>query len=637
MYGTFGFSRWPTGEYGFQLFVPDNTIDPKQYSQGGPCRIVSVGVVGDFQQAAGLAANWDSGAPLMMSRLTNEHGFLFKAALPAGVPDGYYQYKYLVTFENGTVRWVGDPCTKYGGDNSDNSAFIIGGSPINVTPLDPAKRVGGEDLVVYELMIDDFTKNYRTANQAPVEAIASKLNYIKGLGANAIEFMPWVAWPDSDAYSWGYDPAYFFSAEYFYVTDPAATAPLEKLSRLGDMISACHQAGMMVLLDIVLQHASQGVDTRGFPYYFLWQDPSQCPFIGNFTSAGTFGSLPLQYLNPCTLQFITDVCTYWIDQFKVDGFRFDQVSGYENPSLPTEGAPALIANLKSYLATKNNPIFPLILEDVFDFGVVNDTNTIGATHGWFDMFRWYPAGTDPDGQPAGYLAYGNQPAANYMRVLNSAYQFNFPIGAMNYLENHDHSSLAYNAGGRSLWYRTQPYLIALATSPGAVMIANGQEFGRITWMPEPQNDNNYPRSQQRINPRALDWSQSTDATGTQMAGVYQLLLGIRNAHPGLRSPNFYPNLYDQSQTGFETDGYGIDVARQVVIYHRWGNNPAGHIEHFLVALNCSWENQFTNIPFPINGTWTDLINGNTTVSVTNFWLSNYQVNSYRGCVFYLAE
>ena len=209
----------------------------------------------------------------------------------------------------------------------------------------------------------------------------------------------------------------------------------------------------MVILDIVLQHASAGVATRGFPYYFLWQDPSQCPFIGNFTTASTFGSLPLQYGNLCTQQFITDVCKYWIDEFSVDGFRFDEVSGYDNPSVPAEGSPALIKNLKTYLAGKNNPTFPLILEDWWDFRVVNDTNTIGATHGWFDNFRSYPAGEDPTGQPAGYLAYGSQPQTNYLRVLNSAYQFNFPIGPVIYLENHDHSSLAFNAGGRPLWYR----------------------------------------------------------------------------------------------------------------------------------------------------------------------------------------
>ena len=48
MYEQFGFARSVTGEQSLTLFVPDNTIDPKQYVRGGPCRIVEVRVIGDF-------------------------------------------------------------------------------------------------------------------------------------------------------------------------------------------------------------------------------------------------------------------------------------------------------------------------------------------------------------------------------------------------------------------------------------------------------------------------------------------------------------------------------------------------------------------------------------------------------------
>ena len=89
-------------------------------------------------------------------------------------------------------------------------AFVVGGSPVSVTPLDPAKRLSGEDLILYELMISDFTSGLLNG-RAPVDAVADKLTYIKNLGINAIEFMPWIAWPDSDTFSWGYDPAYLLS------------------------------------------------------------------------------------------------------------------------------------------------------------------------------------------------------------------------------------------------------------------------------------------------------------------------------------------------------------------------------------------------------------------------------------------
>ena len=74
-------------------------------------------------------------------------------------PEGYYQYKYVVRFHNGSIRWVGDPCTKYGGTQQNNSAFVKGGHSLPVQPL--ARRLPWQDLVIYELMTDDFTKGYR--------------------------------------------------------------------------------------------------------------------------------------------------------------------------------------------------------------------------------------------------------------------------------------------------------------------------------------------------------------------------------------------------------------------------------------------------------------------------------------------
>jgi pullulanase len=623
MYESFGFAKQPNGQYGFQLFVPDNTIDPSQYTVGGPSNIASVAVYGDFQPAAKLSTQkWDQTKPLNMALQKHKNGLLFTAYLPVGFPNGFYQYKYIVTFKNGTTRIVGDPCTKYGGTDSDNSAFVVGGSPVSITPIQSAKPLSGEDLVLYELMIADFTAGLNS-KLAPVDALVQKLPYLKNLGINAIEFMPWIAWPDSDSFSWGYDPAYFFSVEYNYVTDPAA--PLEKLSRLGNMISACHRAGLMVVLDIVLQHASAGgnnpadlQNATGFPYKWLWEDPTQSPFI---EPTPTPGGYPLQYANACTLQFITDVCEYWMNRFGIDGFRFDQVSGFDFPQNPCEGATALISNLKTYLAGQKKTVFPLTIEDTWDYNAVNDTNNVGATHGWFDPFR---------GAATAFLPYGNQPQTYYLRVLNSAYQFDFPKAPVLYLENHDHTTVTFLAGGREWWFRVQPYMIAMATCSGALLIGNGQEFGRSEFIP----DSDTP-TQKRVAPRPLDWSQSTDPIGEKIESVYQFLFKLRKDHAGLRSPNFYPDTYDQQWNHFGPDGYGIDVDKQVVIYHRWGNSATGQLEHFIVVLNFSGSPQTVNVPFPMNGTWSDLLNSNTTYQVTNYWLNNFNVNSYWGCIFYL--
>lgn len=624
MYEQFGFNQTAAGDQ-LQLFVPDNGVDPTQYVTGGPSNITQVGVISDFQGAInGDGNNWNTPTALPMVKQNHPNGYLYVYNFKNPLADGYYQYQYVVTFQNGTVRIIGDPCTKYGGDSDDRSAFVKGGSPVAANAI--ANRLPTAALRIYELMIDDFTIGYRGAAQAPLDAVVTKLDYLAGLNINAVEFMPWIAWPDDVGFSWGYNPAYFFSVESNYMNDPAN--PLDRLSRLSNLINECHNRGLHVLLDIVLQHALQGSKTNGFPYYWLWQDPGDdCPFVGQYVNTNNFGMLPLEYGNACTQQFVGDVCEYWMDRFNLDGFRFDQVTGYNNPAFPMKGAPGLIADLKNHITATGRNNFSLILEDSWGFDAVNDSNIIQPTGTWFDEFR-----AGPFAIFSGYACPGNQVGTDYMRILNSAYQFNAPIGPVNYIENHDHGSVTCRVGSRDNWFRTQPYMIALATCSNGIMLHNGQEWGQFEdiW----ENDNGAPAADARVQSRPLLWDEAADGTGVTMEGIYKFLLQMRINHPGLQSPNFYPNTYDQSWTSFSPDGYGINVGMQVAIYHRWGNNAAGNLERFIVVLNFTGSTQYVNVPFPANGNWTDCINNNTVVSVNNFWLSNYPIPSNWGCVFW---
>jgi pullulanase len=626
MYEQFGYSASATGQQNISLFVPDNAVDPSQYIRGGPSRIVSVSLIGDFQHIVVPKANdWDAANALPLTRVNHPKGFLHSYNFLKPLPPGYYQYKFVVTFQNGTVRQIGDPCTKYGGDSDDRSAFVVGGSPVVAKPI--AVRLPPGDLQIYELMIDDFTSGFRN-NLAALDAVVTKLDTLAALNVNAIEFMPWTAWPDDSGlttFSWGYNPAYFFSVESSYMVDPGN--PLDRLSRLANLVNECHKRELGVILDIVLQHASQGATTNGFPYYWLWQNANECPFVGSFVQAPTFGSLPLDYDNLCTQQFATDVCTYWIDRFQLDGLRFDQVTGFDNPQFPSKGAPGLIAALNTHLQTNNIKNVALMLEDSWGFDAVGDANNIKPTGAWFDMFR-----SGPFGIFSGF-AVVNHIDTTYMRILNSSLDFNFPIGPVNYIENHDHGSVTCRVGSRSHWFKVQPYLIALAACPGAMLIHNGQEWGQFEdiW----EDDNNAPYANRRVQPRPLLWAQAADTIGTAFISIHQLLLGMRQNHPGLRSPNFYPSFYDQQWTSLSPEGYGIDVNRQIVIFHRWGNDASGTLERFIIVLNFNDFDQSVSVPFPANGIWSDLINGNGTVEVQNFWLNGYLIPSNWGCVFWL--
>jgi pullulanase len=622
MYEQFGFSRSDHGEQSLTLFVPDNAVDPTQYTRGGPCRIVDVRAIGDFQDIADPhATNWDAATGLGMTKTLHANGYLFTYRFPAPLPEGYYQYQYVVRFEDTAARIIGDPCTKYGGDSKDRSAFVVGGTPVEPIGLD--KRLPSEDLILYELMIDDFTKEY-CGYRAPIDAIVDKLDLLRSLNINAIEFMPWIQWPDDTAFSWGYDPAYFFSVESAYVND--AGNPLDRLSRLANLITECHKRGLHVLLDIVLQHARQGSGTNGFPYYWLWQDPTESPFVGQFVPAPSWGMLPLSYGNACTQQFVTDVCKYWLTRFKLDGFRFDQVTGFDNPQFPKEGAPELVADLKQYATAQHLDNISFILEDDWGYQVIQDSNNLQPTSAWFDPFRSAPFGIF-----TGYAVTGHI-NTQYMRVLNAARDFDSPICPTIYLENHDHGTVTCRLGSRDRWYKAQPYMIALATCSGAVLIHNGQEWGQFEDLWE--DDSNAPAQFKRVQSRPLRWMESGDAIGQTIRDRYRLLLALRLQHKGLRSPNFYPNDYDWNWHNFSPDGYGIDEQRQVIIFHRWGDSQDGGIERFMVVLNFSDATQYVEIPLSANGQWTDLLQPGAVVTTLDYRLHNYPVPSNWGCVFW---
>jgi pullulanase len=61
----------------------------------------------------------------------------------------------------------------------------------------------------------------------------------------------------------------------------------------------------------------------------------------------------------------------------------------------------------------------------------------------------------------------------------------------------------------------------------------------------------------------------------------------------------------------------VDTQKQVIVYHRWGNGGSGATEYFIIALNFSDQGQQVTLPFPVNGTWNDMLSGQK-VEVSNF-------------------
>jgi 1,4-alpha-glucan branching enzyme len=600
------------GAVEFKLFFPSGEDLPST-------SISSIKVSGTFQSKIG-GIDWDKNTALELVQSSHAEGTVWSVITPP-LTEGFYEYKYIVDFTDPSLsqRWVTDPFARYGGKSHNNSGVVIGGSQPAINIVQPI--VGGrkpiKDLIIYELMIDDFTDEYR-GPRAPIDAVVDKLDYLCELGINAILFMPWTAW-SGNTFNWGYDPYQYFSVEYLYVND--YTAPEEKISRLKKLITECHKRSIHVIMDGVFNHVGQK-----FPYPEFYQNPDDCPYTGLFDKDFP-GLQDLNFNNQCTQEFIRDVCLYWITEFGIDGIRFDNTVNFQIKGR-MEGLPQLLEDITRVLNSRGETNFSLTLEHLEEDAVVVTKDTDANSY-WDNALH----------QKTYHSLWHGHIDQSFLNVLNNA---RFLEGTDKvptlYLSNHDHPHVAWQSGARhnegsNHWHETQPYAIALFTAPGAVMIQNGEEFCEHHWLPE--NDHNSGR---RVQPRPLRWSFVEDQYGHILQALYQRLMEIRNTHPALCSKNFYPYAWEDWQSLPDPDGYGVHVENQIVIYHRWGHNATGTLQRFMIALNFSSSDKWVWVPFSDNGQWVDLIStdgthwGTYSIKVFN-WRAHVMIPSHYGRVF----
>lgn len=166
-------------------------------------------------------------------------------------------------------------------------------------------------LAIYELLIRDFTSG------GTINDVIGKLNYLETLGINAIELMPIQEFDGND--SWGYNPCYYFAADKAYGTTNAYKT----------FIDECHKRGIAVIVDVVFNHA-----TGLAPYAKMWWDSgNNCttasnPFF-NVSAPHNFSVFhDFNHTYAETVNYFDDVLKYWLEEYNVDGFRFDLTKGF---------------------------------------------------------------------------------------------------------------------------------------------------------------------------------------------------------------------------------------------------------------------------------------------------------------------
>lgn len=279
-----------------------------------------------------IVPSWDDYAALdknVMNYQDYEGQRYFWITVPGLDPDTRYFYYYMV---DGT-RKVADPYAKLILDPYNDK--YISKDVYPGLPEFPADKVGttvlavyheninkydwqvkdfkgprAQDLVVYELLLRDFTGTEGAANGDGTLAKAiEKLPYLIDMGVNAIELLPVNEFNGNN--SWGYNPNFYFAPDKAYGTP-------DDYKRFIDI---CHSHGIAVILDLVFNQ-SDGLH----PWYQMY-DIASNPFY-NQNAPHSYSVLNDWNQNhPLVEQQWYDCVKYWATEYKVDGFRFDLVKG----------------------------------------------------------------------------------------------------------------------------------------------------------------------------------------------------------------------------------------------------------------------------------------------------------------------
>lgn len=277
----------------------------------------SVAVIGEFN-------NWQATTNVMKN---TSDGKIWWVQIDNLDPNKEYAYQFLV---DGNLK-IADPyCEKI--LDPDNDKYISSSTYPDLKTYPTGKTTGivsafqanqatyswkntsfsrpsKDKLVIYELLIRDFTTEHNYASTL------AKLPYLKNLGINAIELMPVNEFEGN--LSWGYNPSYYFAPDKYYGTKVA----------LQNFIDECHQNGIAVILDMVLNH-SFGQSPMVQLYFEGNKPTAENPWFNADAKHPYNVGFDFNHDSEATKYFTKNVIKYWMQQYKVDGFRFDLAKGF---------------------------------------------------------------------------------------------------------------------------------------------------------------------------------------------------------------------------------------------------------------------------------------------------------------------
>jgi malto-oligosyltrehalose trehalohydrolase len=213
------------------------------------------------------------------------------------------RYRYRI---NGT-QLVPDPASRYNPDDVDGPSQVWDPDHFEWRDTEWRGRTW-EEAVVYEIHVGAFS------TEGTFEGVKHRLDYLQQLGVTAIELMPVADFPGRR--NWGYDGVLPFAPDSTYGTP----------DDLKSLVRAAHARGIMVLLDVVYNHFGPRGNYLGLYAKQFFTDRHRTPWGAAINFDGRDSRT--------VRDFFVHNALYWLQEFHVDGLRFDAVHAIADDSRP---------------------------------------------------------------------------------------------------------------------------------------------------------------------------------------------------------------------------------------------------------------------------------------------------------------
>lgn len=443
------------------------------------------------------------------------------------------------------------------------------------------KTQNPSNLVIYEMLIRDFTGEDNTIGN--IKHAKSKIPYLKELGITAIELMPFIEFEGNE--SWGYNPTYYFATDKAYGTS----------SDYKEFIDECHKNGIAVIMDMVLNHAygqspivkmylENDRKVNATNPYFNVESPNQDYSWGyDFNHESSY-----------TQQFVDSVCSYWMSEFKIDGFRFDFTKGFTQTSGNGWAYDETRINILKRMSSeiwKRNPNAIIIMEHLAD----NSEETVLAEHGiylWGNMNGNFNESTMGYGAESG--GYGLKGDLSWASYQNRGWSKSNLIA---YMESHDEERLMYKnkQWGNSLnSYNVKSIATGLQRNAAATAIYMTIPGPKMIWQFGELGYDISIDQNGRTGLKPSGWHLLDEVDRVKLRDTYQRMITLKN-----------------SVNAFKSADYEIDLQSNLKQILLRSTN-----EYVCTIANMDMEPQMMNVNFEKTGTWVEQFS-NTTISVDN--------------------